>query len=175
MNKIVLATLAAAVLSVPAMAQQPNTNPGQNQLQSQTQTQPQNQRRVGRLAQQERLENGQIDISVRNLAPNQITDIQRALNQKGMHVGRVNGMWRREDRIALQKFQREHDLTATGQLDRRTVMALGLSPSAFGIYGGQPVTTGQAPRRRPQQQNLGSGTQPNVNGSPSNGGQNFEH
>lgn len=52
--------------------------------------------------------------------------MQRELSAKGHDAGAVDGKWGENTRDALQAFQREHELEATGTLTLPTLAALGI-------------------------------------------------
>jgi peptidoglycan hydrolase-like protein with peptidoglycan-binding domain len=66
----------------------------------------------------------------------EIMRAQQALDQKGFHAGRADGVLGPRTKQALNRFQQQQGLQQTGQLDNRTLSALGLSQ--------RPATTGQA-------------------------------
>jgi peptidoglycan hydrolase-like protein with peptidoglycan-binding domain len=79
----------------------------------------------------------------KKLSPDQIKQVQEALEQKGFHVGRADGVVGRETRQAASNFQREQKLQQTGQIDEQTLQALGVSLNARAEGGA--ATTGAAP------------------------------
>jgi peptidoglycan hydrolase-like protein with peptidoglycan-binding domain len=96
--------------------------------------------------------------SQRKLSPDQIKQVQEALDQKGFHVGRQDGVMGRDTRQALSSFQRQLNLQQTGQPDDLTLQALGVN--ANGTTG--EATTGaapsdQGPTTRLQDQSPGNG------------------
>jgi len=60
------------------------------------------------------------------LAPDLVRDIQTDLNQKGYNVGQVDGVFGDSTQSALERFQRDQHLHATGQVDQQTLAALGI-------------------------------------------------
>jgi peptidoglycan hydrolase-like protein with peptidoglycan-binding domain len=58
-----------------------------------------------------------------------IKKVQQELNQKGYRTS-VNGKMSSETQAALQKFQSDKGLSATGSIDQPTLVALGISQSA---------------------------------------------
>jgi peptidoglycan hydrolase-like protein with peptidoglycan-binding domain len=93
----------------------------------------------------------------RKLSPDQIKQVQEALDQKGFHVGRPDGVMGRDTRQALSSFQRQLNLQQTGQPDDLTLQALGVDVN--GSTTGA-ATTGAAPADLYHMQN----------GAPGNGG-----
>ncbi len=126
MQRILLATAAAAALAFPAVAQQSNQGgmPQSGQGMTQSQSGQQQQR-----------------ISASNLNESQIRQIQQALNQKGFSSGSVDGVWGPETQSALRNFQQAQNMSASGELDMQTVSALGLNASQF-ASGTSGSTTG---------------------------------
>jgi hypothetical protein len=61
-----------------------------------------------------------------HLGPEQIRQAQMALKQKGFDIGLADGVMGPRTRKALITFQQQQGLQATGQIDQRTVTALGL-------------------------------------------------
>jgi sporulation protein YlmC with PRC-barrel domain len=70
-------------------------------------------------------------ISASQLTAAQLRKVQQELNKKGFHAGQVNGQWSSETQAAIRNFQQSKGLTATGQLDERTVDELGLDADEF--------------------------------------------
>jgi hypothetical protein len=108
---------------------------------------------------------GAADVAVVDLSPDEIRQVQIVLNQKGFNVGEPDGRWGSRTRQALIMFQQRQGLQATGRIDSRTVMALGVSVSNMsGAQGnqGQPSTTGQGGAQQP------SANQPSANQPPAN-------
>jgi hypothetical protein len=61
-----------------------------------------------------------------HLGPEQIRQAQMVLKQKGFDVGLADGIMGPRTRKALTVFQQQQGLQATGQIDQRTVTALGM-------------------------------------------------
>jgi hypothetical protein len=153
MHKAILAALAVAALSGPAVAQQGDLS-GQSatgqQMQPQSPTSPDSSDSSQVLA--------DYRISPQQLSANQVRQIQQALEARGHHAVRVNGEWGSDTEAALKDFQKSQNMTSqTGELNLPTIMALGLDPSSFGLAGGSE-TTGQAPRGGTSQQQQMPGT-----------------
>src|SRR5262249_7840524 len=62
-----------------------------------------------------------------NLPPDEIREVQQVLIQRGVYHGEPNGRFSPEFREALITFQRQEGIEAVGEIDVRTVTALGLS------------------------------------------------
>jgi len=72
-----------------------------------------------------------------NLSQEEIRQLQVALNSKGFNIGAPDGVLGPRTREALILFQRREGFQATGQIDSRTVTALGISSKAGRSMGGQ--------------------------------------
>ncbi|EJW11419.1 LPXTG-motif cell wall anchor domain protein [Rhodovulum sp. PH10] len=158
MQRILLATAAAALLSLPVHAQQPSqsgqSQSGQSSVQKsgqtsgQSQTQNQNQNRnqqsqagQGQSGSQNQAANQQ-PVDATQLSRSQISQIQKALNKKGFSSGDVDGQWGPDTRAALENFKRRQGYaTGENQLDPRTLQALDLDASQF--RSDRSTTTGQ--------------------------------
>ena len=75
-----------------------------------------------------------------SLSQSEIREAQMKLNQKGFNVGEPDGVMGPRTRDGLAQFQRQEGLQETGDIDRQTADALGIS--------NVPSTTGSAPRNR---------------------------
>jgi peptidoglycan hydrolase-like protein with peptidoglycan-binding domain len=49
-----------------------------------------------------------------------VAELQRSLQILGLYEGSINGKFEVETQSAVQRFQREHNLSATGTVDRQT-------------------------------------------------------
>ncbi len=142
MKKLVVGIVAVTALCVSATAQS-QSRPQSDQLQTQTRN---DQQRLQRQIDEEKQELAENQIPVSTLTPAQISAVQRALNNSGFYAGVANGKWDPTSMRALEDFQKLHNLTSSGQIDKDTVTALGLNPSQFGMFSGRSSeTTGQAP------------------------------
>lgn len=65
-----------------------------------------------------------------------IRQVQEQLSQKGHEVS-VDGQMGPQTKQALKKFQKDEGLQASGQLDEKTLSALGIEGSQSGSVGGQ--------------------------------------
>jgi hypothetical protein len=143
MYKIIVATVVATVLCLPAAAQhQSEIRNGQAEI-ANAPLQLQS-----RIVQKARLDTPWGAVRpISSLTREKISAVQQALNKKGFNPGRLDGRWAPTSRIVLLDFQKSHGLAPSGELDRQTVMALGMRASEFGFArGGSPYTTGQASR-----------------------------
>jgi peptidoglycan hydrolase-like protein with peptidoglycan-binding domain len=109
-----------------------------------------------------------------DLAPDQIRQVQMVLIEKGFDIGEPDGRLGPRTTRALITFQRQQGFQATGQIDSRTMTALGVSSTTGqGNQGAnQPSTSGQSGTgtQPPANQNMGAGQQGNQN-QPSTSGQ----
>ena len=60
----------------------------------------------------------------------QVSQIQQALNDKGLNAGPVDGKMGPKTKSALKQFQQQQGLQASGQLDSQTLAALNTNGSA---------------------------------------------
>jgi peptidoglycan hydrolase-like protein with peptidoglycan-binding domain len=56
--------------------------------------------------------------------------VQQSLNDQGYDAGTVDGKWGPRTAAALKKFQGDHGLEASGQIDAQTIAALGITQPA---------------------------------------------
>ncbi|HLH87093.1 MAG TPA: peptidoglycan-binding domain-containing protein [Xanthobacteraceae bacterium] len=82
------------------------------------------------------------EASHRKLSPDQIKQVQEALDQRGFQVGHPDGVLGHDTRQALSSFQRQLNLEQTGQPDDLTLQALGVDVNASTTGA---ATTGAAP------------------------------
>src|SRR5262245_22351700 len=109
-----------------------------------------------------------------NLAPDQIRQVQMVLIEKGFDIGEPDGRLGSRTRRALIAFQRQQGFQASGQIDSRTMTALGVSGTTG--QGNQDAnqrstsSQGGAGTQPPANQNMGAGQQGKEN-QPSTSGQ----
>lgn len=72
------------------------------------------------------------------LDSNKVNEIQRALNEKGYAVGRVDGVVGPKTTNAIREFQSKEGLSATGQPDQQTLKALGIEVGEQEFMGVSP-------------------------------------
>jgi peptidoglycan hydrolase-like protein with peptidoglycan-binding domain len=60
--------------------------------------------------------------------PERYKEIQSALASKGYLKGEPNGLWGQESVDAMQRFQKDQNLNASGKIDSLSLIALGLGP-----------------------------------------------
>src|SRR5262249_24287150 len=76
-----------------------------------------------------------------NLPPDEIREIQRVLIERGVYHGSADGRFNPEFREALLVFQRQQGIEAIGEIDVRTVTALGLSDKVHVRESSSTTTT----------------------------------
>jgi predicted 2-oxoglutarate/Fe(II)-dependent dioxygenase YbiX len=116
MRTLLLAAVASAALTIPALAQsQTPSNPPPATNQSQAQA------------------NGTQKINPSTLDQQQVKQIQQALDKAGHNPGSTNGKWDSKTQQALANFQKSKNMpAANGELNDATLTALNLDPSQFG-------------------------------------------
>jgi peptidoglycan hydrolase-like protein with peptidoglycan-binding domain len=57
--------------------------------------------------------------------------IQQRLRQDGVYSGSVDGVWGPDSRAALERYQQNHQLQVTGQVNQATIATMGLDPGTF--------------------------------------------
>jgi peptidoglycan hydrolase-like protein with peptidoglycan-binding domain len=72
--------------------------------------------------------------------PERISEIQSALQRNGYYQGNPNGKWDSNTVAAMQKFQSDHGLDATGKLNALSLQKLGLGSDVAGVSAPRPVT-----------------------------------
>lgn len=75
--------------------------------------------------------------------PDRIDEIQSALASNGYYQGTPNGKWDSTTIAAMQKFQGDHGLDATGKLDALSLQKLGLGSEIAGVSAPRPVKPAQ--------------------------------
>jgi peptidoglycan hydrolase-like protein with peptidoglycan-binding domain len=141
MKRLIIVTVAAASLCMPALAQQNQRQKGP------TAQNPQHQQvhAAGGNRSGSRIRPSQLGRS-------QIRQIQQALNDKGFSVRKVDGKWGSRTEMALTRFQRNQNIQRAGSLDQATLAALGLNASDFGMSNDAgPGTTGAGTSNRTRQ------------------------
>jgi peptidoglycan hydrolase-like protein with peptidoglycan-binding domain len=72
-----------------------------------------------------------------------VRKVQQQLQAKGMDPGPIDGIWGPQTHSALEQFQQKQGLQASGQVDARTLAALGIEAEQSASTGG---TTPQQPQ-----------------------------
>lgn len=117
-----LAVLSATVVSFAAVAQdKPKQEPSAQSGQSQAATQPQEQKQ----------KSGQ----QMSQSPELIKQAQEKLSAAGHDVGKADGIMGPKTQKGLKEFQQSKGLEASGQLDQKTLAALGVSGEASAAAG----------------------------------------
>ena len=84
-----------------------------------------------------------------------VRSVQQSLESKGVNPGPVDGVWGPRTHQALREFQEQQNLEASGQLDARTLTALGVgdqpSASSGGSAPSQNGSANGAKQSRPRQ------------------------
>ncbi len=80
-----------------------------------------------------------------SLSEEDVRQVQQALNQEGFNAGPVDGIMGPQTRGALRDFQQDNGLEPTGELDRESVLALGLPIAEFaaGEFADSPDDAGR--------------------------------
>ena len=68
---------------------------------------------------------------VQPVSPTAVQAVQEHLRSAGTYNGAVDGVWGPDSTIALQQFQSNHQLQASGQLNQATASALGIDLAAL--------------------------------------------
>ena len=89
------------------------------------------------------------------LTPDMMRNVQQTLQQAGMYRGRIDGVWGPGTQAAVRSYQQQHNLNATGQLDRDTLSAMNLAQ-------------GQNNAQQPTTQRYGSNYNPDNTPPPNN-------
>jgi peptidoglycan hydrolase-like protein with peptidoglycan-binding domain len=76
-------------------------------------------------------------------SPEQIKEMQRQLAARNLYTGKIDGVVGSQTQKALENFQTQQGMTATGQLDSRTADALGIIG-----YDRQPVSGSDTPQMK---------------------------
>ena len=66
------------------------------------------------------------------LKAKQVMDIQQTLNERGFSSGPVDGLWGPRTSSAVKQFQVRNGLRASGEVDRKTLSALGVAGDVNG-------------------------------------------
>ncbi|HYZ23487.1 MAG TPA: peptidoglycan-binding domain-containing protein [Rhodopila sp.] len=83
---------------------------------------------------------------IQPVPPAAVQTVQSRLHTAGDYTGVVDGVWGQDSAAALQRFQAEHQLQATGQLNQATAAALGIDPAILlGVQQGSLAPTPPPP------------------------------
>jgi peptidoglycan hydrolase-like protein with peptidoglycan-binding domain len=83
------------------------------------------------------------------LSPAAVHDVQHRLAMQGYYHGPEDGVWGRGTQIALQRFQHDHQLEASGQVNAVTARTLGLDPQRLVTEGTRPLPPARAAEPSP--------------------------
>jgi len=150
----------ALLIAVPGLATAQQSGQQQRSSQQFGQQQPsqqQGQQRFGQqqFGQQQFGQNQQLQGEGAPLyaSPGELMEVQSRLAQLGLDPGPQDGQWGRQTQQALEQFQNQHGLSATGNLNFATLSALGIQVghdgSAMAGMGGGMM--------QPQQRGMGMG------------------
>jgi peptidoglycan hydrolase-like protein with peptidoglycan-binding domain len=107
--------------------------------------------------------------SQQSQSPEVVKQAQQKLAQKGYEVGAADGQLGPRTQEGVKKFQEQQNLTATGQLDRQTLAALGVSAQGSPSRSPESSSTpGSAPGSS-MGGNPGAGGSPGASGTPDRG------
>jgi peptidoglycan hydrolase-like protein with peptidoglycan-binding domain len=81
--------------------------------------------------------------------PDRISEIQSALARNGYYQSNPNGKWDSSSVAAMQKFQSDNGLDATGKLDALSLQKLGLGSQIAGVFAPQPPAPRPAASPKP--------------------------
>ena len=70
--------------------------------------------------------------SAGNLDKDDIEKVQKSLNDKGFHPGKVDGVLGSRTRAGIREYQKSESLPVTGRLDAETAGKLGVGPESIG-------------------------------------------
>jgi peptidoglycan hydrolase-like protein with peptidoglycan-binding domain len=79
------------------------------------------------------------------LDPTVLRGIQQRLRQLGFYNGPIDGVWGQGSQAAVERFQRNRSLQATGELNPPTLAALGFDPNNLAA-GAAPIRGSYARR-----------------------------
>ncbi len=71
-------------------------------------------------------------------SPSDVRQIQQALKDKGFDAGPIDGQLGPQTEQALRSFQQAQGLQATGQIDQKTMAALGVQAGQQSMQGATP-------------------------------------
>jgi peptidoglycan hydrolase-like protein with peptidoglycan-binding domain len=83
-----------------------------------------------------------------------IRQVQQTLVNRGFRAGPIDGVMGAATRSAVKQFQQSENLEATGQLNRQTLVALGVQPDTTSAAAVRPVNVYGAGTIRKVQQTL---------------------
>ncbi len=87
---------------------------------------------------------GQSQPQAANLSPDEVRRLQEALRERGFDPGPVDGVFGPRTQVALRDYQRSQGLPATGEPDRTTLLAMGVTGQPGSNPQQQAATTQSA-------------------------------
>jgi len=78
-----------------------------------------------------------------------VKQVQQALNDKGLDAGPVDGIAGPKTQAALQKFQKDQNLSGSGSIDNQTLAALNVGGSTSSSSGASPQNDQAPPAQSP--------------------------
>lgn len=93
------------------------------------------------------------------IGPNGVRQIEQKLQDQGQKVSSVDGQWDSDTAQALSDFQRSKGITATGQLNLKTLSELGIDLQQLGKGGQSGQDQSSQQQSGDQRQAMGSGVQ----------------
>jgi hypothetical protein len=160
MRKLILATASVFALGMaasgvgyaqqtanpaPAPQQNETNQPAANPNQPSANMPAANEQAPNAAMQQGQQQPGEQSTAPVKVSRQQVRQIQEQLKTQGLYKGRVDGMMGPETKQAIQQFQQQNNLQATGTLDQQTLAALTSGTNGQGSNmtpGTQPSNTG---------------------------------
>lgn len=105
------------------------------------------------------------------LSPATIRQVEQALNEQGYEVGEIDGIWDQQGMRALSNFQQAEGMEQTGNLNTRTIAALGAGQELSRLGGGGGSEQSGQPQQPGQPEQPGHSGQSDQSGQQG-GGQN---
>jgi peptidoglycan hydrolase-like protein with peptidoglycan-binding domain len=157
MRTTLIVVAAVTALALPAAAQRQQPDAAQNQPADQNQQSDQNQKSDQGAADQGKQAQGQAMRPSRS----QTRMLQTQLNRMGLDAGPADGIMGTKTRAALEKFQSQKGLNASGQLDRETMAAL-RSLRGQSAMARRSKQGGRSPQPQPENQPQGQQSDQNA-------------
>lgn len=168
MKKLTPTLLASAALAMPAMvpAMAQNQQP-QAQQQNNTQQQPPEQQANQNNGQENQQQASNQPISTQQLGRSGVKKVQQALDKAGFNAGRQDGIAGSETKTALKDFQKSKGIQGSGQINQKTLSALGVNVASNENTGDQNSMGSQNGNNNPAPNESGA---PNQNAAPNQSG-----
>jgi len=71
------------------------------------------------------------EVTGRDMTTEAVRTIQGRLRQLGLYAGETDGIWGDSTQAALERFQRDRGLQATGRINPNTLTTMGLEPNVL--------------------------------------------